>query len=98
MTQVIIKPTDLERARTLVKDAINAKVALLEHLRQRYLNKLAKFELKYNVTSEQFIKEWTAEDLEGKDMEYVEWAGEYHCFLDLEEDLKTLKSINYVIE
>jgi hypothetical protein len=98
MTQLIIKPTDLERAKNLVKDAIKTKIALLEHLRQRYLQKLDTFEKKYNVTSDKFIKEWAAEDLDGKDMEYIEWAGEYHCFLDLEEDLRTLKSINYVIE
>jgi hypothetical protein len=35
----------------------------------------------------------SAEDLKGKDLEYVEWAGEYHLFSRLNERLAVLKSI-----
>ncbi len=96
MEKLIVKSPYMERATKMIKDAISKKIALLEHSRQQYHKRLDKFEKKYNVTSEHFIKEWAAEDLEGKDMEYVEWAGEYKLYLLLEEDLKILKSLEYV--
>jgi len=72
-----------------------------ETLRLRYgLNlarkRLKRFEKKYNVSSEIFMKEWAAEDLEGKDMEYVEWAGEYQFYAGLNERLHILESIENV--
>ena len=33
--------------------------------------------------------------MKGKDMEYVEWAGEYHFFKSLDERLKIVKGIRY---
>ncbi|HLO47834.1 MAG TPA: hypothetical protein VK211_05380 [Kamptonema sp.] len=98
MTQLILKQPESDRVVEIIKDVINGRIALLEHSRQLYRKRLEKFEQKYNVTSEEFIKEWAAEDLEGKDMEYVEWAGEYKLFLRLDMDLKSLKNVEYVIE
>lgn len=98
METLMVKSPCLERATAMIKDAIAEKIALLEFSKERYRKRLEKFEQKYNVTSEKFIKEWAAEDLEGKDMEYVEWAGEYHFMLDLEEDLNILKSLEYVTQ
>ena len=42
------------------------------------------------------LAEWSAEDLKGQDMEYVEWSGEYQLALRLNERLFTLKSIENV--
>ena len=72
-----------------------------EKLRLNYSMKLAKrrlsrFEKKYRVTSKEFIEEWSAEDLDGKDLEYVEWAGEYNLTERLDERLNALKSIKHV--
>jgi len=58
--------------------------------------RLKKFEIKYNVSSEKFINEWSAEDLKGKDLEYVEWAGEYQLFSRINERLVVLNSIENV--
>ena len=54
------------------------------------------FEKKYKVSSDKFIAEWSAEDLKGLYMEYVEWSGEYQLALRLNERLFTLKSIENV--
>ena len=51
---------------------------------------------KYNISSDKFAAELSAEDLKGKDMEYVEWAGEYQLALRLNERLMALKSIENV--
>jgi len=42
------------------------------------------------------MEEWSAEDLEGKDLEYVEWAGEYNLNKRLNERLTALMSIEHV--
>jgi hypothetical protein len=80
---------------------ILTEVLETESLRLKYSMKLAKkrlskFERKYKVSSEKFINEWSAENLEGKDLEYVEWAGEYHLSMRLYERLDVLKSIRHV--
>jgi len=41
------------------------------------------------------MESWTAEDLEGKDMEYVEWSGEYNLWKNLNERLATITDITY---
>lgn len=98
MAEIIVKSTEPEKALVMLKDAIAKKIALLEYSMERYRQRLEKFEKKYNITSEQFINEWAAEDLEGKDMEYVEWAGEYKLSLVVEENMKILKSLEYVTQ
>jgi hypothetical protein len=54
---------------------------------------LKPFEEKYGVTTEQFIAEMAAEDLEGDDDEYVQWAGEYKLVCGLKEKLAQLREI-----
>lgn len=54
---------------------------------------LKPFEEKYGVTSEQFMAEMAAEDLEGGDDEYVQWSGEYKLMCDLKEKLAQLREI-----
>ncbi|HAZ49283.1 MAG TPA: hypothetical protein DDW76_33095 [Cyanobacteria bacterium UBA11369] len=98
MAEIIVKSTDPEKALVMLKDAIAKKIALLEYSLEKYRQRLENFEKKYNITSEQFINEWAAEDLEGKDIEYVEWAGEYKLSLVVEENLKILKSLEYVTQ
>lgn len=98
MAELILKTNQPEKAAAVIKQAIAAEIARIEYSRQQAQKRLDYFEQKYHVALEQFINEWAAEDLEGKDMEYVEWAGEYHFFLDVEEELNVLKSIEYVAQ
>ncbi len=57
--------------------------------------RLVAFEEKYGVSSVVFMDEWTAENLEGQDIEYVEWAGEIKLVSRLKERLAILKDIEY---
>lgn len=79
----------------LVRSAITSEVAKLELALQMAMKRLAPFEEKYGVTSEHFITEMTAENLEGKDEEYVHWAGEYALIQRLQNKLRKLQEINY---
>lgn len=58
--------------------------------------KIELFEKKYKVSSKEFFRGWTAENLKGKDIEYVEWAGEAKLHSRLRERLAILKGIEYV--
>jgi len=79
----------------LVRSAIESQVAKLELGLKIAKSRLAPFEQKYGTSSEHFISEMTAEDLEGGDDEYVRWAGEYKLMQRLQEKLRQLLEINY---
>ena len=79
----------------LVQSAIESEVAKLELALKMAVKRLAPFEEKYEVTSEHFLMKMTAEDLEGKDDEYVHWAGEYKLMQRLQDKLRKLQEISY---
>ena len=79
----------------LVQSAIESEVVKLELALKMAVKRLAPFEEKYGVTSEHFLMTMTAEDLEGKDDEYVHWAGEYKLMQRLQDKLRKLQEISY---
>jgi hypothetical protein len=79
----------------LVRSAIDGEIARLELAVKLARERLVPFERKYGVTSEHFIAEWAAEDLEGGDDEYVRWAGEYKLMQRLQQKLRQLQEIDY---
>jgi len=74
---------------------IESQIARLELGLQLARKRLVPFEQKYGVTSEYFIPEMAAENLEGGDDEYVRWAGEYKLMQRLQEKLQELAEIRY---
>ena len=72
----------------LVRAAIGSQIAKLELGLKLAEKRLAPFEQKYGVSSEHFISEMAAEDLEGGDDEYVRWAGEYKLMQRLRKKLQ----------
>ena len=96
MATIVLKTNKLDKAAEILVDALATEASRLKYSLRLAKNRLRRFERKYNVSSEKFIKEWSAENLKGEDMEYVEWAGEYQLSLRLNERLVTLKSIEHV--
>ena len=96
MAQIIMHTDVPDKAVQVVKEALATETSRIEHSLDLVERKLKKFEKKYNVSSKEFINEWSAEDLRGKDMEYVEWAGEYKLFSRLNDRFHVLKSIKNV--
>ena len=96
MSEIILKTRIPDQAIDVLMEALETEALRLKYNLQIAKKRLSKFEKKYNVSSEVFINEWAAEDLEGKDMEYVEWAGEFNLALRLDDRLATLKSIKHV--
>ena len=93
MAEIIMKAEEPDKAVQFLKEALETEASRLKYSLNLAKKRLKKFEKKYNVSSEKFIKEWSAEDLQGKDMEYVEWAGEYELFLRMNERFLVLRSI-----
>ncbi len=79
----------------LVRSAVESEIGRLQIGLKLALNRLKPFEEKYGVTSDYFIAHMCAEDLEGKDEEYVRWAGEYKLMGRLREKLRKLQDIEY---
>ncbi len=95
MINFISEADKSEKAIEILHDVLETEALRLTYSLNLAKKRLKKFERRYSVSSEKFIREWYAEDLKGKDMEYVEWAGEYHFFKSLDERLEILKSITH---
>jgi hypothetical protein len=96
MSVIYIKTTETANdVRDLIQAAIEGQVAKLELGVTMARKRLTPFESKYGVTSEHFISEMAAEDLEGGDEEYVRWAGEYKLMQRLQDKLWQLQRIEY---
>jgi len=79
----------------LVKSAIDAEITQLELALEMAFKRISPFEEKYKTGPEYFITNMTAEDLDGNDDEYINWAGEYKLKLKLEDKLRQLREIEY---
>ena len=96
MAEIVLKTNTPEKAADVLKEALEIEASRLKYSLNIAKKRLKRFETKYNISSEKFINKWSAEDLKGKDLEYVEWAGEYQLFSRLHERFVVLKSIENV--
>ena len=96
MAEIILKTDEPDKAVHVLREALETETLRLKYSLNLAKKRLKRFEVKYNISSEKFMNEWSAEDLKGKDLEYVEWAGEYQLFSRLSERLVVLKSIENV--
>ena len=96
MAEIIFKTDNPEGVTELVKKAIASELCRLENSQKLARKRLDYFEDKYQQRSSLFQDILAAEDMEGGDLEYVEWMGEYQFFLELEEKIQSLKSLEYV--
>jgi hypothetical protein len=95
MNTIYIEPTQNSEVLRLVEAAVRSEIVRLELALELAKKRLAPFEQKHRITSDQFIATMTAEDLPGGDDEYVQWAGEYKLMQRLEEKLKQLRDLRF---
>ena len=88
--------TEHTSAKNVLSEAVQTEKNRIAHALQLGERKIDFFEKKYKITSQAFLQNWTAENLEGKDIEYIEWAGEAKLLARLRERLAILKGIEYV--
>jgi hypothetical protein len=96
MTMLYVEPMDrTDQLLPLVRAAVDGEIVRLDLALKLARDRLQPFERRYNVSSERFMAEMAAEDLEGGDDEYVQWAGEYLLMRRLEEKLMGLQEVRY---
>jgi hypothetical protein len=57
--------------------------------------RLTEFEVRYSVATDYFLANMTAEDLQGGDQEYVDWAGEARLLKGLQSELDELENARF---
>ena len=92
--QLVIELREKRGAQPILQ-AIESYKARLRASIGRTQRRLAQFEQLYGVETAHFLQEMTAEDLEGGDLEYVEWAGEAKLLEGLEAELLELEHARY---
>jgi hypothetical protein len=96
MTEIKLKiKNDPDKARDILIEVLETEAMRLNYSLQLSKKRLIQYERKYKVTSDTFINEWAAEDLEGEDIEYVEWAGEFKLASLINERLTIIKGIEH---
>jgi len=88
MSKIVIENAS-EHTQVLLRTAILSQIERLQASLERSRARLEDFQQKYRKELSQI----TAEDLEGGDLEYVEWAGEAELLRRLEDDLRRLKEL-----
>ena len=92
--QMVIELREKQGAQPVLQ-AIESYKARLRAGIERTRRRLAQFEERYGVDTAHFLQEMAAEDLEGGDLEYVEWAGEAKLLEGLEAELTELEHARY---
>ena len=95
MTTLYIESESIIETQQLLRTAIKGETSRLELALDAARQRLLPFEEKYKVASAQFLEKMAAEDLDGGDLEYVEWAGEYRLMERLVYKLNALGDIKY---
>ncbi len=88
--RMIIEVSNASGAQTVLQ-ALDAYKRRLRAGIERTQQHLTTFEVRYEVNTDHFLKEMTAEDLEGGDLEYVAWAGEAKLLAQLKAELLELE-------
>jgi hypothetical protein len=84
-----------EQTAQSVMRALDLYKARLRNGVERTRRHLTDFETRYQVKTALFLQKMTAEDLDGGDLEYVEWAGEAKLLAGLEDELGELEHARY---
>ena len=95
MVRLEIK-SDIKDINAIIISAINAELKRMEIGLHKTDQEIRKFEDKYKVTSDIFLEQYAAEDLDGGDDEYISWMGEIKIKEKIAEELNELKNIEYV--
>lgn len=95
MIRLQIQSDAQEGALDMIRSAIVAETSRFELGLRATERHIRPFEERYNVASEDFLRDYAAEDLADGDREYICWAGELQLRKRISAQLETLKGIQY---
>ena len=91
---MVIEVRDKRAAEQVVQAIETYKMRLADGI-GRTKRRLSEFERRCGRNTGYFLRQMTAEDLHGGDIEYVEWAGEARMLERLELELAELEDVRY---
>ncbi len=92
--QIVIELPDPQGVQAVLH-ALESYKARLRVSSERSRRRLAEFEERYGLATEEALVSLTAEDLAGGDLAYVEWAGEAKLLAGVEAELRELEDARY---
>jgi len=95
MIRLQVQSDAQDSALDMIRSAITAETCRLELGLKATERHLRAFEERYHVSSETFLRDFTAEDLAEGDSEYVCWAGEVKLRERIAAQLQSLQGIQY---
>jgi len=84
MEEIIITTTDPAQMKSIITGIIRRELAEVEHGIEKTHTRLESFEQKYNMSTAEFLRRFTHEDL-GETLDFIEWDGEVKTLKLLEE-------------
>lgn len=95
MTRLQIDSDKREHVVVMIQAAISSEIKRLELGLAKTNRQIVRFEKEYNISSDHFLRNYSAEDMKNGNMEYIQWAGELQIRERIFEDLKNLMDIEY---
>ncbi len=91
LQHIIIEIQDASQFVSVLRTALEREVHLVEYAILRTWDRLREFEKKYGMSTAEFERRFTADDL-GETLDFIEWDGEVDTLRLLEEKQKMIKS------
>lgn len=98
MIKLKIQSEANDSAVEIIRSAISSEIKRLEMGLRKTEKQISRFEREYQITSDIFLKDFSAENMKNGDREYIEWTGELKIRDRIAEDLKRLREIEYVTQ
>lgn len=95
MASITINITDQSKHRTaerLLREALNRELKILRSGLAKTQENLKHFEKLYKMSSEKFFRNYQNGQLDDRN-DFIDWAGEYHLYQSLREQMEVLKEI-----
>ncbi len=95
MTRLHIQSEARDKVAAVIMTAISSEIKRMEIGLEKTNRQIKKFEMEYNISSDHFLRNYTAENMKNADEGYIQWAGELKIRERILEDLNHLKDIEY---
>lgn len=90
LQQITIEIQDASEFASVLRATLEREVHLVEYAILRTWNRLREFEKKYGMSTAEFERRFTPDDL-GETLDFIEWDGEVDTLRLLEEKQKMIK-------
>ena len=84
-----------DSVKQLIEEAVSQRMASLKDGIRRTEERIKEFESKYQMSTEEFLRRYENDEIQ-ETLELDEWIGESWMLKGLQEDLDTLRGIEFV--